>query len=481
MEKSLIAEIEDNFIKYKDKLALVWNRQEITYGQLHSRTLETVDILQKIGVNKNARILISVEDAYDFIVIWIAIWMCKAIPIPVETKVTDNEIKYAMESGKCHFIIADRKVSSLTDDFVKYSDKIFFDYIYYETKYSSYDAKEDTALLFYTSGTTGMPKCVMFSHYAMYGNIVSLCKASKMNSDDTFLTPISPYLPASLATVVLPGLVLGATIIISGSALPGKLIRIIDEYKVTVFFAVPFVYKNMLIAMESREKSLFDSVNIWLTSSASMESEIYDKFYSKYNIFIHSIYCSSECGAITYNSSQNIDEIKMSVGMPLEGVYIKIIDENGKECKIDETGEIIVTGRNIFSGYYQKEDLTKQVHIEDWVKTGDLGSINKNGLLSLKGRISDTINIAGYLVNPTEVEKIILAHKDILDVLVYREINKDGENIIAAKIILKNREMPIEYGEFYRYCSKYLTEHKIPKRIEIVESISSGRYGKKKR
>ncbi len=481
MGEKLLSKIEDNFVRYKDKLAIIQNNKEITYHQLYVRTLETVNMLKQMGIEKNTKVLLSIEDSYDFITIWIALWMCKAVPIPLETKVTDNEIRYAVESGICQFIFADRQISSLTDDLIQRSEKFFTQYICYKTVYVIDDSRDDIALFFYTSGTTGLPKCVMFSHQAMYNSIVSLCTVAKMDSGDVFLTPISPFLPASLATAVLPSLVLGATLIISNSALPGKLLRMINDYHVTVFFAVPFVYKNMLIAMENRERMLFQSVRLWLTSSANMESRVYDEYYYKYNICIHSIYCSSECGAITYNSSQNIDEIKKSVGKTFDGVYIKIINENGKEVRLGETGEIVVSGKSIFSGYYQKEDLMKQVLSGNWVRTGDLGSVDQNGFVRLEGRISDTINIAGYLVNPSEVENTILTNSDISDVLVYAKTNENEEDIIAAKVILKNGSDVLDYDDFYAYCSKYLSSYKIPRCIEIVTSINSGRYGKKKR
>lgn len=474
MKENLISKIEENFEMYPNKLALVWKDKEITYQQLQRRTLETAGMLRQIGIKRNTKVLLSLKDSYDFITMWIALWMCNAIPIPMEAKVTDNEIGYAVESGKCQFIFADRQMNSLTE--------ISFSLCFcYKTSYETDDSGKDIALFFYTSGTTGLPKCVMFSHQAMYNNIFSLCDAAQMGSDDVFLTPISPFLPASLATVVLPSLALGATLIISHSALPGKLLKMMNDYRATAFFAVPFVYKNMLPAMESRERKLFQSVRLWLTSSANMESRIYDEYYSKYDIYIHSIYCSSECGAITYNSSQNIDEMKTSVGKPLGGVSIKIINEDGKEVGFGETGEIVVRGKNIFSGYYQKDDLMKRVFVDNWVRTGDLGSVNQNGFVWLEGRISDTINIAGYLVNPMEVENIILTYKGISDALVYAEQNEDREEIIAVRVVLENGQKIIDYDDFYTHCSKYLSSHKIPKRIEMVASINVGRYGKKKR
>ncbi len=481
MEERLLVRIKNNFVKYKDKSALIWKQEVITYHQLQERVAEIAILLQAVGVGKNTKVLLLVEDSYDFITMWLAIWMCNAIPIPLEPKLTDNEVGYGVESGKCQFIFSDRPICFSAEGLIESTEKLLTDYICYKTTYAREDGLEDIALFFYTSGTTGLPKCVMFSHQAMYNNVMSLCVDAKMKSEDVFFTPISPFLPASLATVVLPALALGGTLIISNSALPGKLLRMISDYQVTVFFAVPFVYKNMLIAMESRDRRMFQTVKLWLTSSASMEGRIYDEYYNKYDVCIHSIYCSSECGAITYNPSQNLDDNRQSVGKALAGVYIKIIDENGNEAASGEMGEIVVSGKNIFSGYYQREELLKQVLINNWVRTGDLGSVNEDGFVRLEGRISDTVNIAGYLVNPTEVENVIIAYKNISDVLVYAAQNADREEIIAAKVILEDESETLDYDDLYVYCAQNLSSHKIPKRIEIVTSFNVGRYGKKKR
>lgn len=481
MEERLPARIEGNFVKYKDKAALIWKQKVITYYQLQERVLETALLLQELGVEKNTKILLLVEDTYDFITIWLAIWRCNAIPIPLEPKVTDTEVGFGVESSKCQFVFSNRQIYLLANGLNENRGKVLTEYVCYKTAYARECNQEDIALFFYTSGTTGRPKCVIFSHQAMYHNVTSLCAAAKMKSKDVFLTPISPFLPASLATVVLPALVLGGTLVVSDSVLPGKLLRMMDNYQATVFFAVPFIYKNMLIAMENRDGKMFQSVQLWLTSSASMEGRIYEEYYNKYDICIHSIYCSSECGAITYNPSLNLDDIKQSVGKVLHGVCVKILDEDGNNAAPDEIGEIVVRGKNIFSGYYQREELMENVLINNWVRTGDLGSISKDGLVRLEGRISDTVNIAGYLVNPAEVENIILTYKNISDVLVYAEKNADMEEIIAAKIILKNESGILDYDDLYSYCAQYLSIHKIPKRIEIVSSFNIGRYGKKKR
>jgi len=338
-----------------------------------------------------------------------------------------------------------------------------------------------TALMFYTSGTTGTPKCVIHSHRSMAESITSLAESMELTSGTIALTPLAPMLPAALGTVVLQALCTGATLALATSHLPKKILSRVTDLQPAVFFAVPYVYRLLTLSGPADMQAMWARTRLCLSSSATLENKLFDEFLASTGRPIRSLYCSSEIGSCTFNSSSDPEHVRRSVGEPLRGVQVHIVDEEGLELPPGRVGQILVGGTHLASGYFRRPDLQARVFATGRVKTGDLGELDVTGSLSLRGRLSNTINISGYLVNPEEVEQVLLTHPAITDALVYgRDDSRLGE-AVAAKIIVRDGCLPPTKEALLDLCAQCLTHYKIPRQIDFVAALPRSRYGKLKR
>ncbi len=475
--------IDSVLVTESRRIAIDCDSEKITYGELGESIGRWAAEMGGAGLGSGDTVLVRVSGYVDFISVWLALWRCGCIPVPIEPSTNDIELLCAAESARCTKCIVsslDRETESAFAGVRPSSVRP--QVMYAELRSKAYTAgSRDAALYFYTSGTTGLPKCVAFNHAAMRENVVSLSGRIGLSADDVFFTPLAPMLPAAIATAVLPSLAAGSTLVMTKNPLPGKLLRLLTRKSVSVFFAVPFMYGLLLSAMSVRSEIAWGGVRLCLTSSAFMEEEIWTKFYAETGLPIRSIYCSSEAGAITYNDASDAGRMRNSVGSALPGVKLKIIDGMGRMVKTGETGEIVVGGTHLASGYLNKPDLENAVFIGDWVKTGDMGTIDEDGYVFLRGRISETINVSGHLVNPREVENVISGLEGISDVLVFGKKSEHLGETIVARVVLGGRGPGISIDRILDYCNKHLNHYKIPRQIEFVERLATGRYGKKRR
>lgn len=463
-----------------EKPAFQFEDRSVTYQELHQNILECEKELNQIGVKEGTKILLQMEEPELFACLILSIWKMHAIFIPIEKKVTGEELLRAKEESNCDFYMTTITDSQEPEGYKNLEGK--FSSVQYENVLHDkvIPCEKDTALMFYTSGTTGLPKCVSFKHDAMTNNIMTVAEKMNLTPVDVFYTPLVLTLPATITTVLLPALCCGTALFIRDTQLPRAVLKNIKTNPITVFFAVPYMYELMIQIMSGNKDNAFEQVKVCVSSSAFMKPQIFEQFYQKTELFIHSIYCSSEAGAITYNDATDIETIKNSVGRPLPGVKVLILNDQ-KEAEVGEDGEIVVSGLSMSNGYFNRPELKKAVFKEIGVKTGDLACKDENGFITLRGRISDVINVAGYLVNPKEVEDLIVTMDGVKEAVVYAESKEVVGECIAAKVILKDKNQPISEADIIRYCSQHLSNYKIPRIIEFVDSIQTGRYGKKVR
>jgi len=480
----LIDLFESSFRRNPTKIAVEYGDFKISYESLSDRIGKWCEELTdgNMKLKENSRVLLVLDDAMEFISIWIALWKINCIPIPLDGLTNSEELLHAIEASNCSIVMTTKNINlnKLPDGSSVQFTKINSSIAYIKTGYENIeDNINDCALLFYTSGTTGLPKCVCFSHEAMAGNVLSLVEAINLNSNDILFTPLSIMLPATIASVLLPAFSVGATLIIMKSSFPGSIIKNVYDKNVTIFYAVPFVYSLLCTAMSLRKSEYWKNVRLCFTSSAFLDKQTFDDFNKKTFIPIRSLYCSSEGGAVTFNNSDDLELIRSSVGCPLSGVKIKILNNAGEEVIEGITGRIFIGGNHISYGYHKREDLNKEIFKDGKVDSGDLGYIDEKGYLFLTGRASETINISGYLVNPEEVEEAIRGYINVKDVMVYGFKNMDTDVRVGAKIILKNEKDNLDTDKLYQYLSQKLNHYKIPRHYEIIRELPQSRYGKK--
>lgn len=481
MGEKVIETFETICGKYSEKTAIILSKRRITYSELKSEVDRWKEVLSDSGIRKNDKAIITIEDRYQFISIWFALWKLECVPIPLESIVNKNELESAIKSSRCQWILSEETFNKeyLLNQY-KYKQINGNSSALSRTEYKSMDSDiEEGAFYVYSSGTTGSPKCVMYDQAACWATVDSLVNAYHLKESDIILTPMTPSLPATMFTAILPALLVGATLILPNEPIPGLMLKLMKNEKVTVFFAVPYFYN--LINEASKVRGIPDNLvcRLYLSTSAYLTPKVFEEFYKLFDMPIYSMFCTSEAMYNTMNTSDNYEVLKKSVGKPQKGVQIHIADENGVKINGDKEGEIIIGGTHLSKGYFNEPELMKKVYRDNLVYTGDLGYMDGEGNLYITGRISNTINIGGYLVNPQEVEDIILGYKGVKEAFVYPEIQEERE-IVACKIVLDGQN-DLSKRDLINHAKGLMNHYKVPEKVYIVDEIEKGRYGKIRR
>ncbi len=425
------------------------------------------------------------SDETEFIAAWFALWRRSCVPVPLDSTVPAPQLTSAINESDAGWVICDVSSQALQSTNQKW--KLIRSALDSSILLLQIDTSRaffhggTPALLFYTSGTTGAAKCVAFSQSAIAANVFDQIQAYELTDEDICATPAIATTPAALTTIVWPALASGARVTLVPRNSPGQILQSQQKSQPTVFYGVPHIFRILAEAMKHRNHSSWDSVRLCLSSSAYLDSKVFNSFQNQTELPIRSLYCSSEGGSATYNSSSELAIIRDSVGTPLPGVQLKIVDSLEGICLAGQEGEILLGGTHIAAGYIGHPELESRVFRSGWVTTGDLGYIDAKGSLYLTGRLSETINIGGHLVNPRTVEQVLLQHPSISEALVYARASSRFGEVVAAKVILNPGEASPPIGEVTRHCAEHLEHYKVVRHVEYVQELPRSRYGKVKR
>lgn len=335
--------------------------------------------------------------------------------------------------------------------------------------------KKDTAVMLFTSGSTGSPKGIMLSGENLICNISDIRSYFPITSDDTILISRPLYHSSVLTGEFLVSLCAGAKIVFTSEPFqPLNIINLLKNNKATVFGSTP-----TLMTMLSRFVREPHELNVRLLSiSGECMTEGMARTVRK--AFPHAdIYCgyglSEASPRVAYLPAEGFDDDPTCAGISLPSVKIRIARANGKDAARGEVGELLVKGNNVMTGYFGDTELTRKAIRHGWLHTGDIGYIGKNGRLYIKGRKDDMIIRAGMNIYPAEIENALSTDIRVDEIQVYG-YDKNGTQEIGMKISGNFGSV----DEVIKMCNQCLPSYQIPSRIELVKTLEKNVGGKRK-
>ena len=452
--------------------------------------------LLHVGVKKGDRVGILLVNSYEFFISLIAIQRLGAIPVPINTFLKANEIKYIIDDSDIKTLITQLKFREVVIKTAEETD--LENIICKESINKTFDSLEvhsfkealrieplkdldvdifedDVAIILYTSGTTGRPKGVMLTYKNLISNVKGIIKAMNFNEDDRFLVFLPMFHTFMITAELLTPLYLGATVILLKSVRPfSKVIKTVEKEKITVFMGIPEIYG--VLNKLNLPKSWGNSIRYFISGGAPLPLKIINEFRKNFNRKIYEGYGLTETSPTVSVNTES--EYKAgSVGKPIDGVKIKIVDDNLKELAVGNIGEIAVKGDNVMKGYFNNEKATNDVLKDGWLLTGDLGYIDGEGFLHIVGRKKDLIISKGLNIYPREVEEAILQHPSVEEcAVVGKQSETNGEIPVAFVKLKENKKLsPKELKQFLR---GKLAFYKIPKFFYFVEFLPKNPSGK---
>jgi len=437
-------------IKEDDKFRVV------SYTELGKRTSDIAYSLKKLGVEKNDRVAILSESRPEWAIAFFGIVSCAGITVPMDIKLSDTEIEFILNDSGTKCVFVSKKllptISRIKPRLQFLENIVSFDETTEEKIYLLKDFKvpedeiahrdiqpDDTALIVYTSGTTGVAKGVEITYKNLLFEVMALNRYIQFSSRDNFLSILPLNHMLELTGGLIAPLYAGACVTYSDSLKPPVLIKLMQETKTTTMLCVPLVLKmfhngifKKIDGMKPFKKKLFYRMfgfskfllNFNIRIGKLLFSELHRQFGGNLKCFVSGgapldPHVEEDFHALGFNILQGygltetspvvtvntFSERKYtSVGVPLKGVEIEIV----KNKDSNKEGEIIIRGPNVMRGYYKKPDKTEEVLKNGWFYTGDIGYVDDDGFLYITGRVKNMIVLGGgKKVHPEEVEEVM--------------------------------------------------------------------------
>ncbi|AIS52127.1 long-chain-fatty-acid--CoA ligase LcfB [Thermoanaerobacter kivui] len=476
------------------KIAIKQKNRSISYSELYEKSTLAARQIQK---EKKPNIGIYLPNSIDYAISYFGITLAKKCIVPIPIEFTIKEIRDTVLHCELSAIITNlanlEKLKPLKMAFPQSLRILTIEDLLSNNNISeqenniplaSESSEHDVAIMLCSSGTTGSSKRVMLTHHNLITNIKSNILSLSFNQDDITLIVLPMYFGYCNTAQFLTHLYVGATIVINEPPFtPQSLLSTIQKEKITNFTAVPSI---LVMLMQFKRKDQYDlhSLKMVCFGGGIIAEEIIKGLIEAFPTvgFVHTYGLTEASPRLTCLLPSDALRKIGSVGKPIPFVQVKVVDENGKEKKIGEVGEIIAFGENIMKGYYKDEEATRKAIRNGWLYTGDLGYFDEEGYLYIVGRKKNIIISKSINILPEEIEKVLLNHPLVKEVCVTSEPDEVLGEAVIAKVVPSSSMPSTEIENILEdYCRENLATFKIPKRIDIVPSLDKTYTGKIKR
>jgi long-chain acyl-CoA synthetase len=478
-----------------DKKFIIYERTKKTFKQFYEEVLQFSSGLMQLNIKKDDKVAILLNNSPEFVISYFAIVNLGAIVVPLNTYLSKEEVIYILNDCKAKILISSSDFEEILEELnpnripsleniisvnklnkVNYID---FKQVYKKNEKINVDInEEDVAVIIYTSGTTGYPKGAMLTHKNLISNVKACTIAIKIMENDRFIVFLPMFHSFSFTVCVLLPLYCKCQLTIIKSIKPfSKIIKSIFFHRISIFVAIPQVY-NVLAGKKIPAIFLWlNPIRVCISGAAPLAEEVLKNSEKKFKVPLLEGYGLSEASPVV--SVNPLDGVRKprSVGPPLPGVSVKIVDENLNALGVNQVGEIAVSGPNIMKGYFNREQETKEVIKNGWLLTGDIGKIDEDNYIYILDRKKDLILVNGMNLYPREVEEVLYKHPAIEDAVVVGKIDKIHGEIPVGVIKLKDGFNVTEH-ELRQFCKQYLANFKIPHKFEFWNDLPRTGTGK---
>jgi len=501
---SLIHNFLENSVEaYPDKVALIHEDVRATYAEINSSANQLAQWIINQNIPKGERALFIFENCLEYVISYYGILKSGQVAVPINTDIKPDGLRPLIDELEPKVIIASSRFERLLKaiDLGNSIDTILIinnPKLKWEYKSGSVYSLEnilqkqcilnpdltmdesDPASIIYTSGSTGKPKGAMLSHRNITSNTHSICQYLHLTGNDIQVV-VLPFFYVMGKSLLNTHFSVGGTVVINNKfAFPASVIKQMAEEKVTGFSGVPSTYAHLLHKSplsEYRHKlhSLRYCSQAGGHMSKSVKEQLRQVLPSHTKIYI--MYGATEASARLTHLEPDKYEAKMgSIGKPISGVTLQVLDKNGKKVPVGEKGELVASGPNIMLGYWKDKAGTEKVLDENGYHTGDQGYQDKEGYFYVTGRKDNLIKVGGHRINTQEVEDVIIETGCAIEVAVIGVPDRLQGNKLVALIVPKNKDYNEKY--FLRKCGELLPTYKVPKETKLQREIPKKNNGK---
>ena len=491
--------------KYPSETALIYESDRFTYERLDSLVRKFGAELKEAGIQPGDKVALMAPNVPEFTIAYFGIIYVGAVVVSLNILLSADELEYQLNHSEakgfvlhadCHEVglesfkrcdgcnllyLIDDVPGDVPAEAMPFSDTL--------NRSDQIDLcqtmPDDSAVILYTSGTTGTPKGAELSHFNLFYNIQYI--AERLFS--LWPEEINVVQPGFVGLGALPMYHIFGQVAIQGAMLIGggsfvclkrftaeSAIAAIKNEKVVLMAGVPTMYFAILHDVGNDVADL-SSLKHCITGGAPMPMNVKKSFLEKFGVPIQEAYGLTETSPLATAQRVNEAEKSGTAGKPIDGIDVKIVDENDQEVPQGERGEIVIRGHNIMNGYYRNPEATAEAMRNGWFHSGDIGLFDEDGDIHIVDRMKDMILRGGYNVYPREVEEVLYKHPAIMEAVVIGIPHERYGEEVKAVVALKPGE-EVDSEGIIDYCKEHLAAYKYPRHVEIMDSLPKGPTGK---
>ena len=475
--------------RHAGRTVLRLGEYSMTYAQLDRAAAGFAAALRAKGIQPGDHVSIMVPNVPQFPVAYFGILYAGATVVPLNVLLTADEVAYHLQDSNSKLLIghpmfqtpaeAGAKRAGVPVIWADGDGDTVTNLAMTDPVQGPYETSpDDTAVILYTSGTTGRPKGAELSH----SNLLLNCKVVMpdmlpLSPDDVALATLPLFHSFGQSCVMNAMIAQGASFVLLPRFTSADALGLIQAHKVTFFAGVPTMYFAILGFPEADQ---FDtsSLRLCLTGGAPMPVEVLNAFNSKYQVEILEGYGLSETSPVASFNRLDMPRNPGSIGYPVWGVEMAIVDEHDQTVADGERGEIVIRGHNIMKGYYQRPEATAESIKNGWFYSGDVGIKSpEDGSYAIVDRLKDMILRGGFNVYPREVEEVLYQHPAVAEAAVLGVPDAEhGEEVKAVLALKPGHELTAQ--EVIDYCKQHVAAYKYPRIVEFMETLPKGPTGK---
>jgi long-chain acyl-CoA synthetase len=473
--------------QHADRTAIRLGAAVTTYHELDEASARVAGLLWDRGVRPGDRVAVMLPNLPAFAVVYYGVLRAGAVVVPMNPLLKAREVAYYLDDSGARLIFAWQGVAdeagkgaqAADADVVEVDPATFADLVASADPVRAVAARdtEDTAVILYTSGTTGRPKGAELTHANLARNVdVFRTDLLALTADDVIFGGL-PLFHSFGQTCTLNGAVAsGASLSLLPRFDPERALQLLAEHRATVFAGVPTMY-GALLGHPDRAAYDVSALRVCVSGGAAMPVEVLRGFEKAFGCKVLEGYGLSETSPVASFNHPDRERKPGSIGTPIRGVEMRVVDEQGREVSRGEVGEIVIRGHNVMKGYWRRPEETAAAIPDGWFRTGDMGCVDEDGYFAIVDRKKDLIIRGGYNVYPREVEEVLYEHPAVAEAAVIGVPHPElGEEVAAAVALKPGATVTVD--ELRDHVKAQVAAYKYPRRVWLVDALPKGPTGK---
>jgi len=473
--------------RHPERTAVRLDDAEMTFAQLDESSARAAAMLRERGVSPGDRVGLMLPNVPEFVVLYYAALRAGAIVVPMNVMLNRREIAYYLEDSGARLMFCSPE---LRDEAEAGASEASAEVIVVprgwpaelpeprqEDRRLAEADPGDTALILYTSGTTGSPKGAELTHANLDGNAEVVCRTLiQVGPGDVVLGALPLFHSFGQTAAMNASLRGGACLALMSRFDPERALETMQSLGVTVFLGVPTMYAAMLHRAGDRDYDL-GALRTCISGGQSLPVELLRGFEETFGCKILEGYGLSETSPVACQNPPDRERKPGSIGVPIEGTEMMIAGESGDELPDGEVGEILIRGPQVMKGYWRRPEATAETIRDGWLHSGDLGRRDADGYFYVVDRKKDMIIRGGYNVYPREVEEVLYEHPDVVEAAVIGIPDEDLGEEVAAAVVLRDGASA-SADDLRQHVSSQLAAYKYPRQVWLVGELPKGPTGK---